>query len=48
MTLEEIKKLVLPACREFKVKRLDVVGSLARDQETGDSDVVILAQDNRQ
>ena len=44
MTLEEIKKVALPACREFKVKRLDVFGSLARGQETGDSDIDLLVE----
>ena len=44
MTLEEIRKVVLPACREFKVKRLDVFGSLARGQEAGDSDIDLLVE----
>ena len=44
MTLEEIKKVALPACLEFKVKRLDVFGSLARGQETGDSDIDLLVE----
>ena len=29
MTLEEIKKIAVPVCREFHVKKLDVFGSLA-------------------
>ena len=44
MTLEEIKRVALPACREFKVKRLDVFGSIARGQETGDSDIDLLVE----
>ena len=28
MTLEEIKKVAMPACREFTVKRLDFLGRL--------------------
>jgi len=44
MTLEEIKKVALPACREFNVKRLDVFGSLARDEGTADSDIDLLVE----
>lgn len=44
MTLEEIKKVALPACREFKVKRLDLFGSLARGEENADSDVDLLVE----
>jgi predicted nucleotidyltransferase len=44
MTLEEIKKVALPACREFKVKRLDLFGSLARSEHTAESDVDLLVE----
>ena len=44
MTLEEIKKVALPACREFKVKRLDLFGSLARREHTAKSDVDLLVE----
>ena len=39
MTLEDIKKVAVPACSEFKVKRLDLFGSLVRGAGTSDSDV---------
>jgi predicted nucleotidyltransferase len=44
MTLEEIKKVAEPACREFKVKRLDLFGSLARGEGTAQSDVDLLVE----
>jgi predicted nucleotidyltransferase len=44
MTLEEIKKVAMPACREFKVKRLDLFGSLARGEHTAESDVDLLVE----
>lgn len=44
MTLEEIKKVAMPACREFKVKRLDLFGSLARGEQTAESDVDLLVE----
>jgi hypothetical protein len=44
MTLEEIKKIAMPACREFKVKRLDLFGSLARGEQTAESDVALLVE----
>jgi predicted nucleotidyltransferase len=44
MTLEEIKKVALPACREFEVKRLDLFGSLARGERTAASDVDLLVE----
>jgi uncharacterized protein len=44
MTLEEIRKVALPACREFKVKRLDLFGSLARGEHTAESDVDLLVE----
>lgn len=44
MTLEEIKKIAVPACREFGVKRLDVFGSLARGEGGSGSDVDLLVE----
>jgi predicted nucleotidyltransferase len=44
MTLEEIKKVAVPACKEFKVKRLDLFGSLARGKGTPASDVDLLVE----
>jgi uncharacterized protein len=44
MTLEEIKKVAMPACREFKVKRLDLFGSLARGEATAESDIDLLVE----
>ena len=44
MTLEEIKKVAVPACREFGVKRLDVFGSLARGGGASGSDVDLLVE----
>ena len=44
MTIEEIKKIAAPACRAFKVKRLDLFGSLARGAGTAGSDVDLLVE----
>jgi hypothetical protein len=44
MTLEEIKKIAVPACRAFQVKRLDLFGSLARGEGTSGSDVDLLVE----
>jgi len=44
MTLEEIKKIAIPACREFNVKRLDLFGSLMRGEENVNSDVDLLVE----
>ncbi len=44
MTLEDIKQVAVPACREFKVKRLDLFGSLARGEGTTASDVDLLVE----
>jgi predicted nucleotidyltransferase len=44
MTLDEIRQLALPACREFDVKRLDVFGSFARSRETDASDLDLLVE----
>jgi predicted nucleotidyltransferase len=42
MNLDEIKKVALPACREFKVRRLDLFGTLARGEGTPESDIDLL------
>jgi len=44
MTLDEIKKAVLPACKEFDVTRLDAFGSTARGRSTSSSDVDLLVE----
>lgn len=44
MTLEEIKKVALLACWQFKVKRLDVFGSLARGEGNPTSDLDLLVE----
>ncbi len=44
LTLEEIKRIAAPACREFGVKRLDIFGSLARGEGTAESDVDLLVE----
>lgn len=44
MTLEEIKKVAVPVCSEFKVKSLDLFGSLARGAGSSDSDVDLLVE----
>jgi uncharacterized protein len=42
--LEDIKKIAVPACDEFGVKRLDLFGSLAFGKGTPDSDVDLLVE----
>ena len=44
MTLEKIKLIAHPACREFGVKRLDLFGSLSRGTATADSDVDLIVE----
>jgi len=44
MTLDEIRRVAVPACREFGVKRLDLFGSLARGEESSGSDVDLLVE----
>ena len=44
MTLEDIKKVAEPACKEFNVKRLDVFGSLGRGEYTQESDIDLLVE----
>jgi uncharacterized protein len=44
MTLEEIKQVAVPACREFKVKRLDLFGSRARGEGATAGDIDLLVE----
>jgi hypothetical protein len=44
MSIDDIKKAVLPACREFGVRRLDVFGSFARGGASLSSDVDLLVE----
>ncbi len=44
MTLEEIKKITDPACRDFGVKRLDIFGSFTRGEQTNNSDIDLLVE----
>jgi len=44
MTLEEIRKVAVSACHEFRVKRLDLFGSLARHTGSSESDVDLLVE----
>ena len=44
MRLNEIEKLVLPACRKFEVKRLDVFGSVARGEQEDPRDLDFLVE----
>jgi hypothetical protein len=44
MTVEEIKKVAIPACQEFNVKSLDLFGSMARNEGTSDSDIDLLVE----
>jgi len=42
MTVEEIKKVAAPVCKEFGVKRLDLFGSTARSVQASGSDIDLL------
>lgn len=44
MKVEDIRKAALPACRTFKVRRLDVFGSIARGTSTSSSDVDLMVE----
>ena len=44
MTLEDVKRVAIPACEEFAVRRLDVFGSLARGEQAAGSDVDLLVE----
>ncbi len=47
MKSEDIKKIVLPACREFNVHRLDAFGSTARGSAILASDVDLIVEFNK-
>lgn len=44
MTAQDIQRVAVPACREFKVKRLDLFGSLSRGAGAAGSDVDLLVE----
>jgi hypothetical protein len=44
MTLDELRKAVLPACQEFGVHRLDAFGSVARGSAGSGSDVDLIVE----
>ncbi len=44
MQLEQIRRAVAPACQEFRVKRLDAFGSIARGTSTETSDVDLVVE----
>ena len=44
MTLDDLKRLVTPACQEFNVTRLDAFGSVARGEAVDGSDVDLLVE----
>jgi predicted nucleotidyltransferase len=44
MTVEELKKVVAPACKAFKVKRLDLFGSMVRGEDTAASDIDLVVE----
>lgn len=44
MRVEDIRRVALPACRAFNVRRLDVFGSIARGSVTPSSDVDLIVE----
>ena len=44
MTLTEIAQMAVPACTQFRVKRLDLFGSFARGTEKSESDIDLLVE----
>ena len=44
MTLEEIKKIAIPACKKFNVKHLYIFGSFARGEGEKSSDIDFLVE----
>lgn len=44
MTAEEIRKIVVPVLRKYNVTRAGLFGSLARGEDTEESDVDILVE----
>ena len=46
MTIDTIRQAVIPACKKFAVRHLDVFGSVVRNQETAISDIDLLVEFN--
>ena len=46
MNLNDIKKITVPACKRFNVKRLDIFGSIVRGEESETSDMDFLVEFN--
>ena len=44
MTLDEIKKIVIPACKTFNVERLSIFGSYAREDTNRSSDIDFIVE----
>jgi predicted nucleotidyltransferase len=44
MTLDDIRRVIGPLCRDFNVRRLDVYGSVARGAATDASDLDLLVE----
>lgn len=44
MRLDDIKRAVAPACRDFRVRRLDAFGSVARGAPGPSSDLDLLVE----
>ena len=44
MTIEQLQQTAAPVCRELRVKRLDLFGSLARGEGHATSDVDLLVE----
>jgi hypothetical protein len=44
MRLEDIRRAVAPACRDFNVRRLDAFGSVARGTSTEASDLDLVVE----
>ncbi|MFO7606881.1 MAG: nucleotidyltransferase domain-containing protein [Desulfurivibrionaceae bacterium] len=47
MKIDDLKKVALPLCHEFDVRRLDVFGSLAQGSATLSSDIDLLVEFNQ-
>ena len=46
MNLNEIKKIVIPPCKEFDVKRLYIFGSIAKGEASRGSDIDLIVEFN--
>jgi len=46
MNLDEIKRIAVPACKEYDVKRLDIFGSHARGEKRESSDIDFVVEFN--